>query len=88
VAVLILSWFVVAFLFALSAHTLVRDDGHVDVDVTLILGTAGALIMGAFANHAFGEPPWGMHVAGFVGGAMGALGGVGLGAIGQRRRAA
>lgn len=84
-AVLILSWIVVAFLFALLAHALVPDDGTVDVDVTVVLGMTGALLLGATANHLFGQPIWGLHVAGFVGGAIGAVGGVGIGAMGQRR---
>jgi uncharacterized membrane protein YeaQ/YmgE (transglycosylase-associated protein family) len=87
-AVLILSWIVVAFLFAILAHTFVPDDGRTDVDVTLVLGMTCALLGGAVANHLWGEPPWGIHVAGFGGGLLGALGGVGLGALGQRRRAA
>ncbi|AKF10742.1 GlsB/YeaQ/YmgE family stress response membrane protein [Sandaracinus amylolyticus] len=86
-AVLILSWIVVAFLFALFAHALLPDDGAIDVDVTLVLGMTGALIGGALANHLVGEPLWGVHAAGFAGGAMGAIGGVATGALGQRRRA-
>lgn len=85
-AVLILSWIVVAFLFALFAHTLVPDDGVIDVDVTVVLGMTGALVCGALGNHAFDVPPWGIHVAGLAGGALGALLGVVLGAFGQRRR--
>lgn len=85
-AVLILSWIVVAFLFALLAHALVPDDGTVDVDVTLVLGTTGALLGGALANHLWGQPIWGLHVIGFAGGALGAAVGVGAGALGQRRR--
>lgn len=86
-AVLILSWIVVAFLFALFAHALIPDDGRLDVDVTLVLGMAGALLGSALGNHLVGEPLWGVHVAGFVGGALGASAGVALGALGQRRSA-
>lgn len=85
-AVLILSWIVVAFLFALFAHALLPDDGAIDVDVTLVLGMAGALGCGALANHLCGEPLWGVHAGGFAGGALGATVGVLAGAIGQRRR--
>ncbi|MDQ3030991.1 MAG: hypothetical protein M3Y87_01120 [Myxococcota bacterium] len=85
-AVLILSWIVVAFLFALLAHTIVPDDGSVDVDVTVVLGMTGALLLGATANHLVGQPIWGLHLAGFAGGAIGAIGGVAMGAMGQRRR--
>lgn len=87
-AVLILSWIVVAFLFALFAHGVVPDDGAIDVDVTLVMGMTGALVCGALANVAMGEAWWGFHAAGFVGGALGALVGVGAGALGQRRRTA
>lgn len=85
-AILILSWIVVAFVLALFAHTVVPDDGVIDVDVTVVLGMAGALLCGALGNVAFGEPPWGVHVAGVAAGALGALVGVALGAIGQRSR--
>lgn len=87
-AVLILSWIVVAFLFALCAHTLLPDDGVVDVDVTIVLGMAGALAGGALSNHLCGEPLWGVHAVGFAGGALGATLGVVSGALGQRKRRA
>ena len=85
-AVLILSWIVVAFLFALLAHAFVPDDGSIDVDVTLVLGTTGALLGGAVANHLWGQPIWALHVVGFAGGVLGAASGVASGAIGQRRK--
>ena len=85
-AVLILSWIVVAFLFALFAHALLPDDETIDIDVTLVLGMAGALCCGALANHLCGAPIWGVHGGGFAGGAAGATLGVVAGALGQRRR--
>ncbi len=84
-AVLIITWVVLAFLFALFAHTFVPDDGRIDVDVTVVMGMTGALLGVALTNYVIDEPLLGLHAAGFVGGALGATAGVIAGALGQRR---
>lgn len=85
-AVLILSWIVIAFLAALFAHGLVPGDRAIDVDITVVMGTTFALAGAALANHAWGEPLWGVHAAGFAGLAGGAFFGVAAGVFGQRVR--
>ncbi len=85
--ILMLSWFAIAFLFALLAHALVPSEHAIVTDMPLAISTMCALAFGSFTSQLAGESWSGPHPAGFAGGAAGAFMGVAIGAIAGRGRA-
>jgi hypothetical protein len=91
-AVLMLSWFAIAFLFALLAfallvNALVPRERVIVTDLPLALGTTCALAVGTFTSQLAGEPMGEPHPAGFAGGAAGAFVGVVIGALARHAKA-